>query len=67
MWLGYLDVHMMKNLKNEIEKNKIDFVILNGENADKTGVGLTEEICKDFYNCGVDVITTGNHVWDKKK
>ena len=58
---------VMKNLKNEIEKNKIDFVILNGENADKTGVGLTEEICKDFYNCGVDVITTGNHVWDQKE
>ena len=46
--------------------NKIDFVIVNGENADQTGVGLNEEICKDFFNCGVDVITTGNHVWDQK-
>ena len=24
-------------------------------------------ICKDFFNCGVDVITTGNHVWDQKE
>ena len=29
--------------------------------------GITEEICKDFFNCGVDVITTGNHVWDQKE
>ena len=33
----------------------------------KTGVGLTKNICNDFLkNCGVDVITTGNHVWDQK-
>ena len=43
-----------------------DFVIINGENADDTGVGLTKEICKDFFENGVDVITTGNHVWDQK-
>ena len=30
-------------------------------------MGLTKEICKDFFNCGVDVITTGNHVWDQKE
>ena len=54
------------NLSNQIKLNKIDFVIVNAENADQTGVGLTEEICKDFFNCGVDVITTGNHVWDQK-
>ena len=28
---------------------------------------MTEEICKDFFNCGVNVITTGNHVWDQKE
>jgi len=54
------------NLLNEISENKIDFVIVNGENAASQGVGLTEQICKDFFNCGVDVITTGNHVWDQK-
>ena len=51
----------------EIKTKKIDFVIANGENAAAQGVGLTEEICKDFYNCGVNVITTGNHVWDQKE
>ncbi len=56
-----------KNLSDEIKKNKIDFVIVNGENADETGVGLTKEICESFFNCGVNVITTGNHVWDQKE
>ena len=32
-----------------------------------SGVGLTKEICEEFFNCGVDVITTGNHVWDQKE
>ena len=58
---------LLNNLKSQIEKEKIDFVIVNGENASETGVGLTKEICQDFYNCGVDVITTGNHVWDQKQ
>ena len=58
---------LMNNLLNEIKLNKINFVIVNGENAAAQGVGLTKEICNDFYNCGVDVITTGNHVWDQKE
>ncbi len=55
------------NLLSEIHKKKIDFVIVNGENAAAQGVGLTKEICNDFFNAGVDVITTGNHVWDQKE
>ncbi len=58
---------IMNNLLEQIKVNMIDFVIINGENADKTGVGLTKEICEDFFNCGVNVITTGNHVWDQKE
>ena len=54
------------NLLKQIKINKINFVILNGENADETGVGLTKKICEDFFECGVNVITTGNHVWDQK-
>ena len=54
------------NLLNQIKLNKIDFVIVNGENSDQSGVGLTKDICQDFFNCGVNVITTGNHVWDQK-
>ena len=54
------------NLLDQIRKKKIDFVILNAENADASGVGLTKGICEDFFSCGVNVITTGNHVWDQK-
>ena len=53
-------------LKDQIDSNKIDFVIVNGENAAEEGVGLTKEICENFFKSGVNVITTGNHVWDKK-
>ena len=58
---------VLKNLLKKIKDEKIDFVVVNGENAADTGMGITEEVCKDFFNCGVDVITTGNHVWDQKE
>ena len=58
---------IINNLKSEIEKKSIDFVIVNGENSAEPGVGLTEKICKDLFNCGVNVITTGNHVWDQRE
>ena len=58
---------VFNNLLSNIKEEKIDFVVINGENAADSGVGITEEICADFFNCGVDVITTGNHVWDQKE
>ena len=54
-------------LPNIIQKNQIDFVIVNGENAANEGVGITEKIVNDFFKSGVNVITTGNHVWDQKE
>src|SRR6516225_4273620 len=44
----------------------LDLVIVNAENA-AGGFGLTERLCGDFYDCGVDVLTTGNHVWDQRE
>ncbi len=58
---------LIDSLPTQIKKNEIDFVIVNGENAAKTGVGLTSEICEKFFKAGVNVITTGNHVWDQKE
>ena len=58
---------IMNNLLNLIKLNEINFVIINGENSADVGVGLTKEICEDFFSCGVNVITTGNHVWDQKE
>ena len=56
-----------ENLPVLIKNKKIDFVIINGENAADQGVGITEKISNDFFNSGADVITTGNHVWDQKE
>ena len=55
------------NLPNIIKKKKLDFVILNGENAADEGVGITKKIFENFISAGADVITTGNHVWDQKE
>ena len=55
-----------KNSNYQLKKNNIYFVIVNAENSFETGVGLSKEICEDFFRCGVNVITTGNHVWDQK-
>ena len=56
-----------KNLSKIISEKKIDFVVVNGENAHETGVGISENITNELISCGVDVITTGNHVWDQKE
>ncbi len=46
------------------ESLRLDCVIVNGENA-AGGFGITAAIAEDFFAAGVDVITTGNHVWDQ--
>ena len=58
---------LKKNLPDIVNKKKIDFVVVNGENAADQGIGITDKICNDMFNSGVDVITTGNHVWDQKE
>ena len=58
---------IIEKLPKLIKEKKIDFVVLNGENAGDRGVGITEKIAKEFFNSGADVITTGNHVWDEKE
>ena len=54
------------HLPQAIIDNNIDFVIANGENA-AGGFGITESICNELYSYGVNVITTGNHLWDQKE
>ncbi len=48
------------------DEHKLDVVIVNGENA-AAGIGITKKICDEFISYGIDVITTGNHIWDKKE
>ena len=55
-----------KYLPDIIAENNLQFVIANGENS-ASGFGITEKICQNLYNLGVDVITSGNHIWDQKE
>lgn len=48
------------------EKLKLDFVVVNGENA-AHGFGITAKICAEFYGAGADVLTLGNHAWDQRE
>ena len=58
---------LIEKLPNLIKKKKIDFVIVNGENAADTGVGITKKNTEEFFKVGTDVITSGNHIWDEKE
>jgi 2',3'-cyclic-nucleotide 2'-phosphodiesterase len=48
------------------EERAIDFVTANGENL-AGGAGLTASTARALFQAGVDVITSGNHIWDKKE
>ncbi len=58
---------LTESLPNLIKQKELDFVVVNGENAADPGVGITKRIVEEFLEIGVDVITTGNHVWDQKE
>ena len=65
--MGRSGRHSLRDhLPQAITDNNIDFVIANGENA-AGGFGITESICDELYSYGVNVITTGNHLWDQKE
>ncbi|NYE57075.1 MULTISPECIES: TIGR00282 family metallophosphoesterase [Carboxydothermus] len=49
-----------------LEKHMVDFIIANGENA-AGGNGLTPEIAQELFAAGINVLTMGNHTWDKKE
>jgi metallophosphoesterase (TIGR00282 family) len=49
-----------------IKEHKIDFVSVNGENAAE-GFGMTENDFKRIISAGADVITSGNHIWEKRE
>lgn len=52
-----------------IIKNKysIDSIIVNGENSAKNGKGITAKIAEQLKSAGVDVITSGNHIWENRE
>jgi metallophosphoesterase (TIGR00282 family) len=48
-----------------VDQHMIDLVVANGENA-AAGFGLTPDVVAELFDLGIDVLTTGNHVWDKR-
>ena len=48
------------------EHHALDFVIANGENS-AGGSGITPKTAEEIFSAGVDVITSGDHLWDQKE
>jgi hypothetical protein len=65
--VGKIGRRAVKQIIPELQKElKPDLIIVNGENA-AHGCGLTEKTANEILDAGVDVITTGNHIFDKKE
>ena len=56
-----------EKLPSLIKNKKIDFIVINGENAADPGVGITKKNVEELFSAGADVITSGNHIWDQKE
>ena len=54
------------HLDRLIDKHFVDLVVVNGENA-AAGYGLTASVLRELFDAGADVVTSGNHIWDKKE
>jgi metallophosphoesterase (TIGR00282 family) len=55
-----------RHLRGIVAAEKIHLTIANGENA-AGGFGITPQLADELFGYGIDVLTTGNHVWDKKE
>ncbi len=57
---------LFSRLRTILKSNNIDIAVVNGENS-ANGFGITPEIAKQLFSSGVDVITSGNHIWQKRE
>ena len=55
-----------EHLPHVLETHAVDLLVINGENS-AGGFGITPSIAEELFDLGAHVITTGNHVWDKKE
>ena len=55
-----------KHIHHLKEKYSCDAVIVNGENSASNGRGITSRVMNFFKHCGVDVVTSGNHIWAQR-
>jgi hypothetical protein len=57
---------LKKGVPTLVEQLKTDLIIANVENA-AGGFGVTQPVCEEIFSVGVNVLTSGNHIWDKKE
>ena len=55
-----------ERLAGLVKEQQADLIIANGENS-AAGFGITPQLAEELFDFGIDVITTGNHVWDKRE
>jgi metallophosphoesterase (TIGR00282 family) len=55
-----------EHLPHVLEHHAVDLLVINGENA-AGGFGLTPSLAEELFDLGAHVITTGNHIWDKRE
>jgi len=55
-----------EKLPDLVAEHRVDLIIANGENS-AAGFGITPALAEELFELGIDVITTGNHVWDKRE
>jgi metallophosphoesterase (TIGR00282 family) len=54
-----------RHLPSLVDRHLIDLVVVNAENA-AAGFGVTHDVVDELFGMGIDVLTSGNHIWDKK-
>ena len=57
---------LRKALPAVVRKHDVEYCVANVENA-AGGFGVTKEVCDEILDAGVDCLTSGNHIWDKKE
>lgn len=55
-----------EHLPHVVETNSVDLLVINGENS-AGGFGITPSLAEEIFDMGAHVITTGNHIWDKRE
>ena len=55
-----------EHLPHVVASNAVDLLVINGENA-AGGFGITPSLAEELFDLGAHVITTGNHIWDKRE
>ncbi|HWW51781.1 MAG TPA: YmdB family metallophosphoesterase, partial [Verrucomicrobiae bacterium] len=57
---------VVDRLADILAQRQIDLCIANGENS-ASGFGITPRLAQELFSCGIDVITGGNHIWDRRE